>query len=231
MKNRQPAAAPTKKGKIWPLEEWKEALFDGEAQRLQERFRKEATAARPRRAAESDAARRARFENEFAKAQEQLIEQGLRKAKVTAAKRSASPSSAIDLLRRIRARVVDGMQLATAMVEEHRRAGHAMRTSITDVDQQAKSLTMEVAPCEGCGDIAQALLVASYDGNPFVDGADAVTIVDKAVEFVQRLDRGLARSVDAPPSHVNGTAEPVHKLTTAQVLANMGLVAQPPAEA
>lgn len=222
------SAPPSKKGRVWALDEWREALFDGESRRLQERFRKEAAAARPRQAPESEAARRARFEREFGKAQEQVIEQGLRKAKLTAAKRSTSVSSAVDLLRAIRARLVDGMQLSAAMVEEHRRAGHVARVFVADVDQLEKSITIDAAPCEACGDVAQALLFATGGAVPLVDGAEAVAILDKALDFVQLR---LTRSIDAPPSHVNVIAEPVHRLTTAQVLANMGLVTQPPAEA
>lgn len=165
---------PTKYGKVWNLEEWQLVLRDGEALRLQLRFEKEAKEARPRHQAESDSARRARFEDEFVKARAQ-VDQQLELRKVAKRKRSpaavsgdASHFSAVQaFLQDIRRGAVEGLALPVAMARAHGRAAHVTTGGA----------------CDACGDAAQALVFALGDANlfPSIRGGAALTAVDKAI--------------------------------------------------
>lgn len=165
---------PTRLGKVWDPGEWIEALQDGEALRLQQRFEKEASAARPRRPAEADAARRDRFQDEFVKARAQVEAQAeLRKV----AKRKRGPAAVAGdaqhfdavqaFLQSIRRGVAEGLVLPAAMSRAHVQAVHVTNGGA----------------CDACGDAAQALIFALGDANlfPSIRGEAALAAVDKAL--------------------------------------------------
>lgn len=174
MTSAQQQKPQSKPVKIWFLDEWQDALRDGEARRLQERFAKEAKDARPRRPPETEAAMRLRFQDEFVKARAQ-VEAAAELRKTT--KRKRGPAAVVgdaqhfgavqDFLRSIRRGVVEGLVLPAAMSRSHVQAAHVTNGGA----------------CDACSDAAQALTFALGDVNlfPSIRGEAALAAVDKAI--------------------------------------------------
>lgn len=214
MKREAQAQPPrAKKPRVWTIEDWVNELAAGEA------LRASARSAGAPKVRETDAARRARFEKEFELAKEQLEAQELRASRATAARRVAAPKAAVQLLKNIRAGIKADTWLTSAMLMEHDRAKHAQ-------GHAAKK------PCDACGDIAQALLAVVKGASSAIQsarGPTALDIVDRALRHLMKrqsprpVDRGVQR--DDAVDELN-FVEPVHGMTTNQVLSKMGLLPQ-----
>lgn len=207
------AQPPKKTAKVWEPAEWLLALQDGESQRLQARFEKEAATSKPRRPPETPSEQRARFEAEFLKAKEQREVQELRKVAkkrpAAEAEPVADPAKVHSFLVELRRAINEGLLLAAAMARAHGLAQH--------VTSRGK--------CVLCADVAFGLVQALGGASLFAiaRGQTALDAIDTAV--IMTRSHGTSASPPEPP------AKPLHDLSADQVLTALGLGSQPMAEA
>lgn len=207
------AQPPKKPAKVWEPAEWLLALQDGEAQRLQARFEKEAATSKPRRPPETPSEQRARFEAEFLKAKEQREVQELRKVAkkrpAAEAEPVADPAKVHSFLVELRRAINEGLLLSAAMARAHGLAKHSTSGG----------------KCVLCADVAFGLVNVLGDASlfPIARGQTALDAIDKAV--IMTRSRGVHIAPQVAP------AKPLHDLSTDQVLTALGLGSQPPADA